>query len=81
MKDYKVEFRMFPSRLTSGSDSLVGVGAFAKGRSPSFKLNSVLRSAMPFSILFGGKNQQVNFKVATQRNPSDDLSICVSQST
>ena len=37
------EATLLPQRKVNGSDSLVSKGAWAKGRSPSFKINSLLR--------------------------------------
>ena len=38
-------FTSFPAKLINGSDSEVSIGAWAKGRSPSYKLNARLRKA------------------------------------
>ena len=61
---------LFPSRLANGSDSLVGIGAWAKGRSPAFRVNSRLRKNLHLNVI--GRKALANFKVATKYNPADD---------
>ena len=58
-------FSLMPHRLANGTDSLVGIGAFTKGKSQSFKINSRLRVSIPDLVL--GQKQVVNFKVATKQ--------------
>ena len=51
------------------NDSKVSVGATAKGRSSSFKVNGLLRSLVPF-LLFGDVTVAILW-VETQSNPAD----------
>jgi len=51
-------------------DSRVGLGAVAKGRSSSHKLNGVLRSFIPYSI--AGQKSLVDVWGATDENVADD---------
>ena len=57
------------TRVVNLSDSRVCVGAWAKGRSSSHKLNHLLRSCM--GLLLGGRIRLVNIWVDTHSNPSD----------
>ena len=50
-------------------DSLVVLGAFAKGRSSSFKLNGILRSTLPYLTL--GFLEVALIWVSTKANPAD----------
>ena len=61
-----------PQRVINGTDSQVILGAVAKGRSASYKLNSVMRSMLAWQVL--GKKRLVQFYVPTKDNPSDDPS-------
>ena len=45
------ELSLFPVRNVIGTDSNVSLGALAKGRSPSFHLNRVLRANLGYSIV------------------------------
>ena len=64
------EFSLFPRRTVCGTDSAVSLGAAAKGRSPSFNLNRVLRSALGHMVV--GRKPSSHFKVATADNAADD---------
>lgn len=59
-----------PERIISGEDSSASIGAQGKGRSPSFKANSILRRHIGWGTL--GNKSLSCFKVGTEDNPSDD---------
>ena len=61
---------LLPYRRANGVDSTVALGAWAKGRSPAYRINNQLRKTLGTTIL--GRKQLVNFKVDTKSNPSDD---------
>ena len=61
-----------PLRCVNVSDSLVGISAWAKGRSSSFKLNGLLRRALPWGLF--GRKSLVNLHIGTKTNPADDPS-------
>ena len=61
-----------PKRLVSLTDSMVTLGAWAKGRSSSFLLNGILRSTIGWCV--SGRKQVNNVKVDAKHNPSDDRS-------
>ena len=63
-------FSLLPQRLANGTDSLVSLGAHAKGRSPSYRLNSRLRRSVGHYVL--GRKVLVNYKVDTKHNAADD---------
>ena len=71
-------FRRVNSPLRIGSrevyllDSGAACGAFAKGRSSSFKLNGILRCAVPY--LVAGRLPLALLWVSTGANPADDPS-------
>ena len=54
-----VQETLAPQRLANGVDSRVALGAWANGRSSSFVLNGILRSAIGWLIL--GRKQAVNW--------------------
>lgn len=58
------------SVVPTGSDSLVCVGAFRKGRSSSAALNSILRSTIPFAAGCGLEDD--GWYVPSGDNPCDD---------
>lgn len=64
------DLTLSPSRLVNGTDSVVFLGAIAKGRSSSLRLNSVLRKSASRKPL--GRKYQCNFKVWSADNPADD---------
>ena len=66
---------LLPLRLVNSSDSAVSIGAWAKGRSPSYRLNSRLRKAVDPQVLY--RKQISNAKVSSKGNPSDDPSRLV----
>ena len=59
-----------PLRHINVVDSRVALGASAKGRSSSWRLNGVLRSAMPYAL--AGRKQMSGLWAASAENPSDD---------
>ena len=61
---------LFPVRRVNGTDSLVSAGAFAKGRSPSYRLNQILRRNL--GSLVAGQKSQAIFKIDTKHNQADD---------
>jgi len=61
-----------PEKLACGIDSRVLLGAWAKGRSSSTKLNGLLRSTLGWRIL--GQKEQACFWLASADNPGDDPS-------
>ena len=61
-----------PSRHINGSDSLVAVGAWSKGRSSSYQINRRLRSVLSWKVL--GQKSVENLHLATDRNPADEPS-------
>ena len=61
---------LLPLRRANGVDSTVALGAWAKGRSPAYRVNNQLRRTLGTTVL--GRKQLVNFKVDTKANPSDD---------
>ena len=61
-----------PQRLLVLSDSRVCIGAVAKGRSSSFKLNGILRSLTSWLVL--GDLSLGMLWVSTKANPADDPS-------
>jgi hypothetical protein len=66
------EASAFPARLVNGTDSNVALFAVAKGRSPSLLINGLLREHSVYALF--ARKQQVNVKVPTKDNPSDDPS-------
>ena len=59
-----------PCRSVNIVDSRVGLGAVAKGRSSSHKLNGVLRSFIPYSV--AGQKSVVDIWGATDEKVADD---------
>ncbi len=58
-------------RYVNAFDSQAVQGAVAKGRSGSYRLNRILRQALPFRV--AGGIQLANFFVPSELNPADDL--------
>lgn len=61
-----------PARLVNGTDSLVALGAWGRGRSSSQPLNRRLRRVLPWLVL--GQKRLDNFHLASEDNVSDDPS-------
>ena len=59
-------------RIVNGSDSLVVIGAWAKGRSSSIMLNGIIRSCIGWLVI--GRRALVNVYIPSKLNPSDDPS-------
>ena len=59
-------------RLVNGTGSQVVLGAWAKGRSSSTRLNGVQRASLGWGIL--GRKRLVQFWLESEENPSDDPS-------
>ena len=70
-----------PARRLNGSDSAVGIGAWARGRSSSKPLNTWIRRGAALEPL--GRQILDNFKLATDENPGDDPSrgVAIRQAT
>ena len=58
-------------RFVNGFDSMAVKGAVAKGRSSSYRLNRILKQALPHRI--GSGCQLANFYVPSELNAPDDL--------
>ena len=63
---------LLPARALNGTDSTVGLGSWAKGRSASRNLNGVLQRAMAWQVV--GRKVVSQFRLPTEDNPSDDPS-------
>lgn len=59
-----------PCRVVNLVDTRVGLGAVAKGRSSSHKLNGVLRSFIPYAV--GGQKHYAGVWTSTVYNTADD---------
>jgi hypothetical protein len=68
----RAELCQKPERIVMGTDSRVVLGAWAKGRSSSCRLNSILRSCLGWCIL--GRKKLCQFWLESAENPSDDPS-------
>ena len=64
-----------PLRLVNGTDSMVCLGAWARGRSSSYLLNGILRRTLGWQIM--GRKSLSNFHLRSEDNPSDDPSRLV----
>ena len=68
----RVNRTLQPARVVNGVDSMVCLGAWAKGRSSSFMLNGILRRSIGVQVL--GRKSLANYHLVSADNPSDDPS-------
>ena len=63
---------LLPQRCVNVSDSMVSIGAWAKGRSPAFRINSKLRKRAAWQVI--GRKQMDQLHVASADCTADDPS-------
>ena len=67
---FRVQASLAPERHVNAVDSMVGLGCWAKGRSPSLLLNGCLRRDIGWHVL--GLKHISNVYVYTKHNVADD---------
>ena len=67
---HRVRSNLLAERCVNGVDSLVGLGGWAKGRSPSLQINGRLRNNLGRHV--PGNKHFSNVYFSTKHNPSDD---------
>ena len=68
----RVEQSLLPERSVNVSDSMVSIGAWAKGRSPAYRINSKLRKRAALQVV--GRKQMDQLHVASADCVADDPS-------